>query len=668
MFAKRPYAADARLALFRFARIARAGLRRVYCCGLVFLGFFVLAFTPAQAQNVLQWTGVRIMFSWSDFNDASPNNFDSVQAAFSDAQSVLGVCNNQTPQSCATIFNLRPAPNPGAGGMILYNGIPTFWVSDRRFCTSESCSPVAAGPTFGARLVCAQTLSTPAYSATKINSDFFDGQYVCQAFIPVAQPCKDCGRGNPILPGSAHKIQIETDYASSSGGLRFERTYRSNIGYWASPATAALLDNRVGNTPVPGCFPGTGTSTSNGPAYSYCYPYLTTNAQGYQVKFADGRFALFGGQPGAITSNADIKDKLSQQTNPSGALEWVLLRQDDSTEVYNAQGQLIRKTSLDGREDISYTYSNGRLAAMTDHFGRQLVFGYDVAGRLVTMTDPGGGLYQYGYDAFENLASVTYPDGTVRQYQYNEVGNVTCGGGNQSVTNLLTGISENGQRFATFKYDCGKATSTEHAGGVDKYSFTYSGFSPVFNATEIDPLGTTRTYTHSQVLSYVVPTSTSQPAASGTGTVSEVLTYDANGNVASRTDFNGNRTNYIYDLARNLETRATRALPPPARPRRRRGPSARVASTFRLPTRIAEPLRLTTNVYDPTARSAGRRRAVLEEPSRRRRRRRRAGVLRHAERIARTWTYTYNANGRVLTVDGPRTELIRRHHVHLLRQ
>jgi hypothetical protein len=64
MHAKRLYAADARLALFRFARISRARLRRVYCCGLVFLGFFTLAVTSAQAQNVLEWTGVRIMFDW----------------------------------------------------------------------------------------------------------------------------------------------------------------------------------------------------------------------------------------------------------------------------------------------------------------------------------------------------------------------------------------------------------------------------------------------------------------------------------------------------------------------------------------------------------------------------------------------------------------------------
>ena len=166
MFAKRLYAAGARLALFRFARIAWAGFRRVCCCGLVFLGFCTLAVTSAQAQNVLEWTGVRIMFSWSDFNTAGTKMFDSVQAAFSDAQSVLGVCNNQTPQSCATIFNLRPVPNPGAGGMILYNGTPTFWVSDRQFCSSDgTCSPVGAGPQFGATLVCPTSL--PSWSATK---------------------------------------------------------------------------------------------------------------------------------------------------------------------------------------------------------------------------------------------------------------------------------------------------------------------------------------------------------------------------------------------------------------------------------------------------------------------------------------------------------------------
>src|SRR6185369_16611274 len=387
-------------------------------------------------------------------------------------------------------------------------------------------------------------------------------------------------------------------------------------------------------------------------------PYLTTNAQGYQVKFADGRFALFSGQPGAINSAADIKDKLSQQTNPSGALEWVLLRQDNSTEVYNTQGQLIRKTSLDGREDISYTYSNGRLAAMTDHFGRQLVFGYDAAGRLVTMTDPGGGLYQYGYDTFEKLASVTYPDGTVRQYHYNEFGNdLTCG--TQPTPNLLTGISENGQRFATFKYCGANAISTEHAGGVDKYSFTYAGFSPVFNATEIGPLGTTRTYAHTQILSDVVPTTTTQPAASGTGTVSTSINYDANANVSWRTDFNGNRTNFTYDLTRNPETQRKEGLTAAgATTPQTRTINTEWHPTFRLPTRIAEPLRITTNVYDSDGAQCGARgmlcsRTIQATTDAN-------GSLGFSATITgtpRAWSYAYNANGKVLTVDSPRTDV-----------
>ncbi|MEF8720156.1 MAG: RHS repeat domain-containing protein [Candidatus Accumulibacter necessarius] len=36
-------------------------------------------------------------------------------------------------------------------------------------------------------------------------------------------------------------------------------------------------------------------------------------------------------------------------------------------------------------------------------------------------------------------------------------------------------------------------------------------------------------------------------------------TYDDNGNLASRTDFNGRLTTYTYELSRNLETRRVEA-------------------------------------------------------------------------------------------------------------
>lgn len=47
---------------------------------------------------------------------------------------------------------------------------------------------------------------------------------------------------------------------------------------------------------------------------------------------------------------------------------------------------------------------------------------------------------------------------------------------------------------------------------------------------------------------------------SGCGASASSLTYDANGNVATRKDFNGKLTSYSYDLTRNLETQRKEGL------------------------------------------------------------------------------------------------------------
>ena len=166
----------------------------------------------------------------------------------------------------------------------------------------------------------------------------------------------------------------------------------------------------------------------------------------------------------------------------------------------------------------------------------------------------------------------------------------------------------------------------------------------------------------------MVPTGTSQPAANGTGTVSEVLTYDANGNVASRTDFNGNRTNYTFDLARNLETQRKEALTSAgANTPQTRTTTTEWHPTFRLRTRIAAPLRLTTNVYDPDGTQCGATGALCSGTVQATSDASGAqGLSATPTGAARTWTYTYNANGRVLTIDGPRTDLAD-DRVHLLR-
>src|SRR5262249_50304164 len=147
-----------------------------------------------------------------------------------------------------------------------------------------------------------------------------------------------------------------------------------------------------------------------------------------------------------------------------------------------------------------------------------------------------------------------------------------------------------------------------------------------------------------------------QPDAAAPGSA---MSYDANGNVASRIDFNGNRTNYQYDLTRNLETQRVEGLTSAGGTT----PQTRTISTawdtnFRLATQIAEPLRVTTNTYDPNGALCGARGALCSKTiqptsdtngS--------LGFSATAAGSPRSWTYTYNSNGSVLTVNGPRTDV-----------
>ena len=147
------------------------------------------------------------------------------------------------------------------------------------------------------------------------------------------------------------------------------------------------------------------------------------------------------------------------------------------------------------------------------------------------------------------------------------------------------------------------------------------------------------------------------------------MSYDVNGNIATRTDFNGVVTGYTYDLARNLETRRVEASGKP---------EARTTSTqwhayWRLPTQIAEPKKLTTWVYNgdggvycaPTnatvpsitggTQPIGVLCSKIEQATTDA-----SGSQGFAAAVTgtpRTWTYTYNAFGQVLTVNGPRTDV-----------
>jgi RHS repeat-associated protein len=353
-----------------------------------------------------------------------------------------------------------------------------------------------------------------------------------------------------------------------------------------------------------------------------------------------------------VAKRTDIRDTLTELKDTAGIRTgWKYYEaSSESTELYNALGVLQSITTRSGVVQTLAYNANGQLTTVTDSYGRSLTFTYNAANatlganNIATVTDHLGNVVAYTYDANNNLAIVTYPSGGVKTYLYNEQAYTA----NTNLPNALTGIiDENGNRFATYQYDAqGRAISTEHVGGVEKYQLNY--VSPYAQTIVTDPLGTARTYNFQTILGVVKTTGVSQPCPSCGGSNAQAMTYDANGNVASKTDFNGNRTNYVYDLARNLETSRTEALTSSGATT----PQTRTITTvwhptYRLPTQMTETVtggnRVTDYTYDTAGNMLTRKVTAPKND----------GSTGAAATESRTWTYTYNTLGQVLTAKDP---------------
>jgi YD repeat-containing protein len=154
-----------------------------------------------------------------------------------------------------------------------------------------------------------------------------------------------------------------------------------------------------------------------------------------------------------------------------------------------------------------------------------------------------------------------------------------------------------------------------------------------------------RSYTFQTALGVTKNTGIDQPCIE-CGSIA-ARSYDANNNLAGTTDFNGSITTYSYDLARNLETSRVEASGTPDA----RTITTQWHATYRLPTLIAEPLRMTTNTYDASGNLLTRTVQATSDGNGSQ------GASAVAIGTARTWTYTYNSVGQVLTVRGPRTDV-----------
>ena len=445
-----------------------------------------------------------------------------------------------------------------------------------------------------------------------------------------------CPSANPVNPRTGNKIQVETDYMGTGRyPLRFERIYGSDDATMATTIGAHwrhTYDRQV-------------VSVSGGPAPS------EQTAEVF-VRTWDGkilRYQLIG--PVTYRSLANPAELLTRLESAGATTGWERRTAvDDQVEVYSADGRLTGIRYRAGVQlTLSYDASN-RLQMVSDPFGRALTLTYSPTGQVAAVRDPGNNSVEYTYqtvDFRERLVSVRYPGDAIRIYHYED----------DRFPFALTGITdENGDRYASWTYDAnGLVQESKHAGDVDRYQFSYE---PTLDQTFVtDPRGTTRTHKYETINSTVRMTEVSGAANAPCGNP-PIAAYSGSLYPASVTDYNDNLTTFEradpYGRP-DLETRRTEASGTPEQ----RTIATEWHPTWRLPLRVAEPLRITTYVYgDPGDPNPGNQGSVLSRTVQATADT--SGALGFAAvpvGLPRTWTYTYNPNGHVLTIDGPRTDV-----------
>ncbi len=263
------------------------------------------------------------------------------------------------------------------------------------------------------------------------------------------EKASSCGetRGNPVVLSTGNKVELELDFVSGGEmGLYVQRAYNASWGargvfgrYWLSN-----------------------------------FDYTLVSSSDKKILWAqrpDGRrikFLLDSVSGHYFEEKAEPIAYVAQQSDGT----FTLFNEDNGTEKYDAQGYILERRNEQGVA-WTFTYSGKYLQQVTHSSGRSVKLTWS-DGLVSEITDPAGNVYRYTYTAnvfgtgsgYGRLASATLPGTpeTTISYHYED----------SRFPSALTGKSFNGVRYSTFTYDDeGRATSTEHAGGVERYGFSY---------------------------------------------------------------------------------------------------------------------------------------------------------------------------------------------------
>lgn len=372
---------------------------------------------------------------------------------------------------------------------------------------------------------------------------------------------------DPIVLSTGTKVESETDFAlPGEMGLSFTRYYSSavynqgtnagiRVGGWRTNYDYLLFVDVTQGGPC------NYTSSS-----SLC-PLVLVHPDGTIVQFGPGTANSDGS-----ASFTEIKNGVATMTRNSDG-SYVIHDEDSKILTFSNtlfDGTYFTLTSIKNLSGVGWTFSypDATDAVVTHTSGQSVSLhwttskvpdgqNYDFVTQL-TVVDPAGNAYSYNTilpaDTFGNqsgtrylpseLQTATLPGtngSTVISYKYANDGSWPNFGNYQYA---LTEVDYNGVAHDLTSYSAtGQAVQTKMADGTQQTNITYSSNSTGSTATVTNPLGHVAVYQFNAKSNLV---SIAGQASAHCAASFSSRSYDANDNVSSETDNNGNVTNYTY--------------------------------------------------------------------------------------------------------------------------
>jgi RHS repeat-associated protein len=475
--------------------------------------------------------------------------------------------------------------------------------------------------------------------------------------------CPTCATPYPIDVLTGNKTFRADDFTTADGGLSLARSFNSLMASGAG-ASISSLPPALANWAFDWAFELHIASAWDSGSYVIgvidprggVYQFQRNSTTGLMQPFVNATYPL--PQPGyVLTFTGTWPSNLSTIRNASTT--WTLKDPQDRTwylqtfaDPSSGKYVVARPTSMVDRNGRTLTFAYGgstELVSITDGDGKQITFDWNYLAGVphgVSVAHlPGGATVNYFYDTIstsgvpsnDRLARVEYRDalGVVQDktfYLYQD----------NRYPLFVTDIQDKNTltRWSVTYDGVQRAVTSSAPGDAEKFSVAYGTAASAFTRTVTNPLGKVSTYNFSNgVGTYGVKlNSITTAATTNTPASTRSITYGTDKFVASVTDEEGRVTAYTNN-ARGLPTQIVEA---------QGTTSARTTTitwhaTLNVPTQIVAPGLTTDFIYNTGGQLTSKTETdttTFTTPY-------------STNGRTRTWTYSYNTDGQLASVDGP---------------